>query len=130
MSLVTFALSILLAMGSRQVSTYLDILLIEKSNSNRKKYAHPQNKSLYFVPWLTEQFIALSVGVVTTVILALGNQLGHVSATHGAFVVLIFLLNAFFIYSVMSHFVLLRRMKRHTREIINTVVSGKFVPEF
>ena len=83
------------------------------------------NKSLYFVPWMTEQIIALCVGVIKTVIMAMGGFLNHVGAFAAFFGFLIFLVNGFLIYSTVSHFVILRKMKKHSKEIIQSVMNSK-----
>ena len=83
------------------------------------------NRSLYFVPWLTEQIIALSVGIVKSLILAMGGFLLHVSVVEGLLAFAAFLVNALMIYSVASHFLLLRKMKQHSKEIINSVMNSK-----
>ena len=84
-------------------------------------------RSLYFVPWLTEQVIALAVGSIQGLLMAMGGLLLHVSIFHGFIAVFIFTVSCIFIYSVTSHFVLLRAMKKHSKEIISSVMAGKFL---
>ena len=82
-------------------------------------------RSLYFVPWLTEQVIALAVGSIQGLLMAMGGLLLHVSVVHGFIAFFIFTISCLFIYSVTSHFMLLRAMKKHSKEIINSVMAGK-----
>ena len=82
-------------------------------------------RSLYFVPWLTEQVIALAVGSIQGLLMAMGGLLLHVSVAHGFIAFFIFAISCLFIYSVTSHFMLLRAMKKHSKEIINSVMAGK-----
>ena len=76
------------------------------------------------MPWLTEQIIAISIGIIQTLIMAMGGLLNGVSAGHFIVVFLIFMANTFLVYSVMSHIILLRKMKKHSKEIIQSVMNG------
>ena len=82
------------------------------------------NKSLYFVPWMTEQIIAMGIGFTKTLIMAIGGLFYHVAASHIIGFMIIFSINFLFVYSVVSHFVMLRKMKRHSKEIIQSVMTG------
>ena len=83
------------------------------------------NRSLYFVPWLTEQIIAISVGIIQTLIMSMGGLMNNISAGHFIITFLIFSTNSLFVYAVISHFILLRKMKKHSKEIIQSVMNGK-----
>jgi phosphoglycerate-specific signal transduction histidine kinase len=112
----------MLGMGAKQVLTIPSLFISKSFNTF---LIDLQGKSLYFVPWLTEQIIALCVGATTSLIMALGGTLGHVTVVGGVIMLLVFLLDVFFVYSIFSHFILLRRMKRHSKEIISSVMQGK-----
>ena len=81
-------------------------------------------RSLYFVPWLTEQVVALTVGTIQGLLNAMGGLLLHVSVVHGFIFFFIVSISCLFIYCVVSHFMLLRAMKKHSKEIINSVMAG------
>jgi len=82
------------------------------------------SRSLYFVPWLTEQVIAICTGVMYSVIMAIGGFLNNIGAWHFIIWAIIFAINVTFVHSVISHFILLRKMKRHSKEIIQSVMNG------
>lgn len=84
-----------------------------------------KNKSTFFVPWLTEQMIAVTVGILQSLIMAMGGFLTHISVAMGILGALVFTINSLLIYAVLSHFLLLRQMKQHSNQIINSVMSGK-----
>jgi len=88
------------------------------------------NKSLYFVPWMTEQIIAMGIGFTKTLIMAIGGLFYHVAASHIIGFMIIFSINFLFVYSVVSHFVMLRKMKRHSKEIIQSVMTGSYFTYF
>ena len=84
-----------------------------------------QNKSLYFVPWLTENVIGLCAGITHALIMAMSGFLVNAHVIRYVLIgFLIVSLSTFCIYSVLSHFLLLRKMKKHSKEIINSVMSG------
>ena len=84
-----------------------------------------QGKSLFFIPWLTEQIVALCVGVIQSLIMAMGGFLMGMSIIGGIMGFCVFLISFFMIYSVLSHFFILRKMKQHSKDIINSVMTGK-----
>ena len=85
------------------------------------------SRSLYFVPWLTEQVIAICTGVMYSVIMAIGGFLNNIGAWHFIIWAIIFAINVTFVHSVISHFILLRKMKRHSKEIIQSVMNGEYL---
>ena len=84
-----------------------------------------QGKSLFFIPWLTEQIIALSAGIIHGLIMAMGGFLMEIKAFEIVLVMVIFVISSFMIYSVLSHFFILRKMKQHSQDIINSVMTGE-----
>jgi len=82
-----------------------------------------QGKSLFFIPWLTEQIVALCVGVIQSLIMAMGGFLMGMSIIGGIMGFCVFLISFFMIYSVLSHFFILRKMKQHSKDIINSVMT-------
>ena len=78
-----------------------------------------------FVPWLTEQVTGLTIFAVVGLSELMKNQ---VQATAGSIVLflLLFFINLFFTYAVMSHLMMLRRLKQHSKDIINSVMQGRF----
>ena len=66
-----------------------------------------QGKSLFFIPWLTEQIIALSAGIIHGLIMAMGGFLMEIKAFEIVLVMVIFVISSFMIYSVLSHFFIL-----------------------
>ena len=84
-----------------------------------------QGKSLFFIPWLTEQIIALSAGIIHGLIMAMGGFLMDIKVLEIILVMVIFVISSFMIYSVLSHFFILRKMKQHSQDIINSVMTGE-----
>ena len=84
------------------------------------------SRSMYFIPWLTEQVIAICTGVMYSVIMAIGGFLNNIGTWHFIIWAIIFAVNVMFVHSVISHFILLRKMKRHSKEIIQSVMNGEY----
>ena len=80
------------------------------------------------MPWLTEQVTGLIIFAVVGLSELMKNQ---VQATAGYIVLfmLLFFINSFFTYAVMSHLMMLRRLKQHSKDIINSVMQGGFLTE-
>ena len=97
------------------VSTAVSVMLFQGSK---------EGKSIYFVPWLSEQIIALCVGVIQGLIMAMSGLFVQISPLHGFIAALVLTINCFMIYCVLSHFFLLRKMKQHSKNIINSVMNG------
>ena len=88
-------------------------------------YGVKSNKSFYFLPWLVEN--------VTGVVIAFGvSGVKLLSGTTGSvvgsliFMFVILPCYCYWIYGVASLFVILRRMKKHTHQIISSVMQGTF----
>jgi len=86
-------------------------------------YGVKSNKSFYFLPWLVEN--------VTGVVIAFGvSGVKLLSGTTGSvvgsliFMFVILPCYCYWIYGVASLFVILRRMKKHTHQIISSVMQG------
>ena len=90
-------------------------------------YGVKSNKSFYFLPWLVEN--------VTGVVIAFGvSGVKLLSGTTGSvvgsliFMFVILPCYCYWIYGVASLFVILRRMKKHTHQIISSVMQGTCLP--
>ena len=57
--------------------------------------------------------------------MAMGGFLMGMSIIGGIMGFCVFLISFFMIYSVLSHFFILRKMKQHSKDIINSVMTGK-----
>lgn len=82
-----------------------------------------QDKSIWFVPWMTEQ----AIGLVVLAVVGLSKLIGGRVQASAGFVVLFMILYIIFVlctYAVMSHFMMLRKMKQHSRDIISSVMQG------
>jgi len=80
-------------------------------------------KSVFFLPWLAENVTGLIVSFgVCSVQLLSGTSRSVVGSLIFMFAIVPFY--AYWIYGVASLFVLIRRMKKHTREIISSVMQG------
>lgn len=97
-SLVTMILSVILLIGVRQ------------------------GKSVMLVPWIAEQCTAFCVAFVYLAIKGLG---GYLQFSIGTCITVIcwFTVTFFCTYAVISYFVMLRRMKRHSKDIISSVMN-------
>ena len=82
------------------------------------------NKSIYLLPWLAESVtgMVISFGVATVQLLA-----GTSSSVAGSlvFILVVIPCYGYWVFGVASLFVMLRRMKKHTREIISSVMQGR-----
>jgi hypothetical protein len=72
---------------------------------------------------LTEQATGLVIIAFVGLTKLIGGRLG-VKAGFVVLYLILFLFLAFMWYAVMSHFMMLRKMKQHSRDIINSVMQG------
>merc|ERR1719367_2331430 len=56
-----------------------------------------QGKSLFFIPWLTEQIVALSAGIIHGLIMAMGGFLMDIKVLEIILVMVIFVISSFMI---------------------------------
>ena len=63
--------------------------------------------------------------IISGLIMAMGGFLMGVTIIEGIVAFCVFLISFFMIYSVLSHFFILRKMKQHSKDIINSVMTGK-----
>ena len=88
-------------------------------------YGVRSNKSAYFLPWLAESV----VGIVVTFGVGLVKILSGTAPNVPQYIVMMIVIlpcYGFWVYGVASLYVLIRRMKQHTTEIINSVMQGKY----
>ena len=80
-----------------------------------------KSKSVWFMPWLIQQSVELAIGVGLFLVYAIA---GHKYSAEQvvAFIISVFLA-AYFLYAVMSHYLLLRTMDKHSRQVINSVMG-------
>lgn len=86
-------------------------------------YGVKSGKSVYFLPWLTENMTGLVVSFGVSCVRLMSGTTGSVIGSL-IFMFLVIPLYAYLVYGVASLFVMFRRMKRHTREIISSVMQG------
>jgi len=82
-----------------------------------------KNKSLYFIPWLAENVTAILIAVGVSLIRLLSGTARSVTGT--VIGLLIFIpLYSYLVFGVASYFVMIRRMKQHSTQIISSVMQG------
>ena len=82
-----------------------------------------QSKSIWFMPWLLQQVVDLFIGVGMFLIHAIAGV--HYSVLDILFFVAGLGVTTYFTYAVLSHYILLRRMDKHSTEVINSVMSSE-----
>lgn len=82
-----------------------------------------KNKSVFFVPWLAENVAGLVVAVGVSVIRLLSGTARSVPATIVGLVVII-PAYSYLVFGVASLYVMVRRMKQHSHQIISSVMQG------
>ncbi len=83
-----------------------------------------QSQSAWFLPWLAQQSAELCFGVGFFLVYSVTGV--DFSAADILFALCLFCLAAFCLYAVFSHYILLRRMKKHTTAIINSVMDSEY----
>jgi len=82
-----------------------------------------KSKSLYFIPWLAENVTAILIAIGVAVIRLLSGTARSVTGTMIG--LLIFIpLYSYLVFGVASYFVMIRRMKKHSTQIISSVMQG------
>lgn len=82
-----------------------------------------KSKSLYFIPWLAENVTAISIAVGVALIRLLSGTARSITGT--IIGLLIFIpLYSYLVFGVASYFVMIRRMKKHSTQIISSVMQG------
>jgi len=82
-----------------------------------------KSKSLYFIPWLAENVTAILIAIGVALIRLLSGTARSITGT--IIGLLIFIpLYSYLVFGVASYFVMIRRMKKHSTQIISSVMQG------
>ncbi|CAB4068816.1 unnamed protein product [Lepeophtheirus salmonis] len=87
-------------------------------------YGASKNQAMWMIPWIAQQLIELTVAFFFKVIRGI-KYFNSTSILYWIGLMMFYYISIIFIYAVMSHFVLIRTMKKHSREVINSVMQGE-----
>ena len=84
-----------------------------------------QNNSVLLLPWLVQQSVELLIGIGLFVVYALAGF------SFSFFQILLYAVSGvcatYFTYAVLSHYILMRRMARHSTQVISSVMNGNII---
>jgi len=82
-------------------------------------------RSFWFIPWIAQQSFDLMVAVFIYLTRGFHGSAAHIFADFFAFLIY-FGFNGYTIFSVMSHYILLKKMSNHSQVIINSVAGAGY----
>ena len=96
--------------------------ILERTQISELAYVSFQSKSVWFLPWIVQQGMELLIGVGLLLVYSMEGA----NYTFGQLTAYFFLLciASTMIYAVLSHYIILRKAKKHTNAIINSVMDG------